>query len=180
MKDTFLKPHAVYRMKSSNDVVMYLAGTTPVKNWKLVAHGLEGNAAIVLSPDNALRAIDALTFSLPVDNLKGEEAAMEERAHEALKSERFKNILFVLNNATIDKEGDGYLVTAYGKLTVAGVTKDVVLDMKGKVSSDGSIAFAGAQPVKMSDYNVERPSLLFGIIRADDEMQLRYSLVFTR
>jgi hypothetical protein len=32
----------------------------------------------------------------------------------------------------------------------------------------------------MSDYNVKPPSLLFGLVRARDEMTLTYTLIFTK
>jgi hypothetical protein len=61
----------IYKMKSSNDVVMYLSGTTPVKDWKMVAHGLQGAAQFELSKRNQLIAINTLTLSRRFDRLFG-------------------------------------------------------------------------------------------------------------
>jgi hypothetical protein len=172
---------ARYKMQNSRDVVMYLAGTTPVRDWKMKAHGLQGEAQMVLAAENQLVGIDALTFSLPVRNLKGDQTAMDEDAYRALKADQYKEIVFLLKSAKVEPAGDQkYLIKALGTLTVAGVTKVVTLTMRGTVASDGSITFAGSETLRMSDYNVERPTLLFGVIRAGDEMTLTYKLIFSK
>jgi hypothetical protein len=170
---------ANFMLSSSKDVVMNLSGTMPLKNWTMTAHGLSGTAKMDLTSDHRLTGIQTLTFSLPVHNLKGEQEAMDDDAYKALKADQYHEIVFRLNSATIEqREGHNYNVSAHGNLTVAGVTRQVVLKMAGIVAKDGSISFAGSEVVRMSDYNVERPSLLFGMIKAGDEMTLAYNLVF--
>jgi len=172
---------ADYKLSSTKDVVMNLSGTTPVKNWSMSAHGLNGDARIAVTKDNRLAGIHSLNFSLPVLNLKGEQKAMDEDAYTALKAATYKDIVFNLTSATVEPQSEGfYTIEALGKLTVAGVTKTVTLKMRSQVAKDGSITFTGAESVKMSDYNVERPSHFFGIIKADDNMTLSYTLIFTK
>ncbi len=50
----------------------------------------------------------------------------------------------------------------------------------GTLPKMAAISFAGSEQVKMSDYNVERPSILFGVIKAGDLMTLTYNLIFIR
>jgi len=170
-----------YKMRNTNDVVMYLSGTTPVKNWQMRAHGLQGQGQFIISGDNKIVNIDALNFSLPVRNLKGEEPAMDRDAYRALKADQYKEITFTLKSATVlSVGGDSYRIKALGNLTVAGVTREVTLTMQSRVAEDGSVSFIGSELLRMSDYNVERPSILFGVIRADDEMRLTYTLIFSK
>jgi hypothetical protein len=42
------------------------------------------------------------------------------------------------------------------------------------------VTFTGSQHLKMSDYDVERPSLLFGAIKASNDMTLTYKLIFKK
>jgi polyisoprenoid-binding protein YceI len=172
---------ADYKLSPSKDVVMNLSGTTPVKNWSMTAHGLNGDARIAVTRSNHLAEIHSLNFSLPVLNLKGEQHAMDEDAYPALKADTYKDIVFKLTSATVEPQSEGfYTIEALGKLTVAGVTKTVTLKMRSQVAKDGSITFTGSENVKMSDYNVERPSHFFGIIKAGDDMTLSYTLIFTK
>jgi polyisoprenoid-binding protein YceI len=168
-------------MLDSKAATINLSGTTPIKNWTMQAHGLSGEAEMTFSSERRLIGIDSLSFRFPVRNLKGDEPAMDKSAYKALKSDRYKEITFVLLSATVEStKGGQQQIAARGNLRVAGVTRLVTLSMRSTVQSDDSISFTGSQSVKMSDYHVERPSVLFGTVRAGDEMVLHYSLIFTK
>lgn len=172
---------AMFRLSNSKDVVMNLSGTTPVKDWSMTANGLSGEAVMGISKSGALASVQTLVFKLPVHNLKGEVKAMDEDAYEALKADRHKEIVFKLIDATVESQTAGsFLVSAKGRLSVAGVTRVVTLKMTAVMGRDGSISFSGAQKLKMSDYDVERPSVLFGAIKAANEMTLTYKLIFNK
>lgn len=172
---------AVYRLSPSKDVTMQLLGTTPIRDWKMSAHGLSGEARMTMSAERELLEIRDLEFSLPVHNLRGDVRAMEEDAYEALKADRHREITFKLRSATVTpKTATHYIVAAKGALTVAGVTREVTLKMYSNIGTDGAVTFTGSQVVRMSDYNVERPTLLFGAIKAGDDMTLTYKLIFTK
>jgi hypothetical protein len=169
-----------YIMSGSDAVGVNLSGTTPINIWTMSARGISGTAQMAIA-HGKLCTIDALTFSLPVHNLKGSHSSMDNAAYDALKANQYKEIVFRLTTATVEAHGDhAYLVNALGELTVAGVIRIVTLNMHSELQPDGSIVFRGAQNLRMSDYNVERPSLLFGAIRARDEMTLTYTLIFTK
>ncbi len=171
---------ALYRLSRSKHTVMNLSGTTPVKDWTMTANGLSGEAKICVAR-GGLTSVESLVFKLPVHNLKGEVKAMDEDAYEALKAGQHKEIIFKLIDATVSSPtSTHYLVEARGTLTVAGVTRPVTLRMNATMQSDGSVAFTGSQTLKMSDYDVERPSLLFGTIKAGNEMTLTYKLIFIK
>jgi len=136
---------------------------------------------MTVASEHKLLGIDALTFRLPVRNLKGDQAAMDQDAYRALKADRYQEIIFTLNSSHIKSCGeDQYLVEAIGDLSIAGVTRPITMTMYGKVMPDGSVFFTGSQSLRMSDFNVERPSVLFGLIKADDEMRLTYTLIFSK
>ena len=172
---------SIYKLSPDKGVVMNLSGTTPVKDWTMSAHGIQGDARMIATRDNQLLDIKGLSFILPVTNLKGEGRGMDNDAYVALKVDRYKDIVFKLSSATVQPLADHlYAVAANGTLSVAGVTRNVTLRMHGHADRDGTITFSGSENVKMSDYNVERPSVLFGVIKADDNMTLTYNLIFTK
>jgi polyisoprenoid-binding protein YceI len=174
------RPESTYRLSTSKDVVMNLSGTTPVKNWTMTANGLSGEAKLDIT-NGALSAVEELVFVLPVHNLKGEVRAMDEDAYEALKADQHKEIVFKLSTAAIaPQQNNVSVVQAEGSLTVAGVTKQVTLKMFACVNRDRSVTFTGSKKLRMSDYDVERPSLLFGAIKASNDMMLTYKLIFTK
>lgn len=170
----------VYKLSGSRNVCIRITGTTPIHDWSMCAIGLSGEARMLVTEDDGLEEVRSLDFALPVCNLRGDVRAMDNDAHAALKCDRYKEITFKLIAAKVEPKGAGtYSVSAMGKLTIAGITRTVTLRMRSRMQPDGTITFAGEEQLRMSDYNVERPSLLFGAIKADDVMTLSYSLAFT-
>ena len=73
--------------------------------------------------------------------------------------------------------GESFSVDAAGKLTVAGVTKDVAFPVEGKLVSDGKMTFAGAYKLNMTEYDMEPPSAMFGQIVTGEEVEIKFELV---
>lgn len=77
-----------------------------------------------------------------------------------MESDKFPSAKFVAKLVeSVDVSKDGELdVTAKGKMTIHGVTKDV--EIKGKLSVKGGLVIIEAKfPVKIADYNIKVPSL---------------------
>ncbi len=120
---------STFKLSSGKEVMMNLSGTMPLHDWTMSAHGLSGEAKMAVTTDNRLTEIQALTFRLPVHNLKGEQTAMDNDAYKALKADQYQEIVFKLISASIEPGKDKhYNVLARGNLTVAGVTSEVVLE----------------------------------------------------
>ncbi len=169
----------VYELSKSGGVEMKLTGSTPFSHWTLTAHRLSAQSEMDVSSDRRIRSIEALSFTLPVHNLKGNNSGMEQDAYDALKAARYPNIVFRMASANIQSRGDHQFVQAIGTLSIAGVTKPIMLQMDVATSDDGSVTFHGSQEMKMSDYGVTRPTIL-GIFKAGDAMALDYQLTFVK
>ncbi len=170
---------APYRL--SGTPVMTLYGTSTLHSWTMTAHSFTANGQFTVSPDNRLTAINSLSVELPVHNLKGESGGLNSNAYDALKADKFKSITFALTSADISSEGGNkYKIAAHGNLTIAGVTKPVTLNANGVLNADQSLSVSGSVPLKMSDYNVKRPTFMFGAMSAGDALTLTYALVFVK
>jgi polyisoprenoid-binding protein YceI len=145
------------------------------------ARQLSGNAQFNLSEKNDLVSVSALTFVLPVHNLKGDKESMNDNAYEALKADDYKNITFVMTSSKIDsKGGNKYAIHANGNLTIAGVTRPIIMEVAAQVNADGTVSCSGTQALKMSEYKIDRPSFMFGAMKTGDDLKLSYSLLFTK
>ena len=72
---------------------------------------------------------------------------------------------------------NGYLLTAKGKLSISGVTKDVVITATGNLKADKSISYTGAFKLKMTDYNVEPPGIMQGAVKSDEIVTVKFELL---
>lgn len=176
-----------YSLRTTGAVSMRLSGTlnlfgtSTLHDWSMTARQLQGSAQFNLSDKGDLVSVTALNFILPVHNLKGEKESMNDNAYEALKADDFKNITFVMTSSKIDaKGGNKYAIHANGNLTIAGVTHAITMEVAAQVNGDGTVACTGTQALRMSDYNVERPSFMFGAMKTGNDLKLSYSLLFTK
>jgi polyisoprenoid-binding protein YceI len=166
--------------KASSKSVMTLNGTSTLHDWTMNARGFTTSALITLGGDNQITAINALNLTLPVTNLKGEKESMNENAWEALNYDDHKNIVFKLTSATVTPAAGKYNIAAIGNLTISGVTKAITMNVSAQVNADGSITCTGKLPIKLSTFNIERPSFMFGTMSVGDAMTLDYSLVLSK
>jgi polyisoprenoid-binding protein YceI len=177
---TLLHAQTAYQA-SSKSATMTLYGTSTLHDWTMTATVFTADAQFTLSPDNQLTALNALTVTLPVHNLKSEHDGMNDNAYDALKADQNKNITFQLKSATITASGGNkYQIAALGSLSIAGVSKAVTLNTSAVVNADGSISCAGTVPLKLSEFNIERPSFLLGTMKVGDALTLNYTLIFVK
>lgn len=86
----------------------------------------------------------------------------------AMDTSAFPEATFELTEPIADAVPSGSAttkVTATGKLTLHGVTKDVTADLQVGLNGDG-VDISGSIPVTFSDYDVQAPSL--GFVKVDD------------
>jgi polyisoprenoid-binding protein YceI len=178
---------ASYKIAPTGQIAMRLTGTlnlfgtSTLHDWTMSARSLQGNAQFEISGNSKLTGISALNFILPVKNLKGDKDGLNENAYDALKADKYSNIQFTMTSATISSNGGAsYTIYANGNLFIAGVTRYVTMQVRTQLNADGTVTCSGTQDLKMSDFNVERPSFMFGVMKTGDELKLNYNLVFVR
>ncbi len=98
---------------------------------------------------------------------------------EALRSEDFPSISFDYKETlsmTFDDTQDQYLLTIAGYLTVAGHKKEIEFPMEAIALEDGTLRASGQTELRMSDYNVEPPTALLGLVKVDDRLTVHFEL----
>jgi polyisoprenoid-binding protein YceI len=174
---------AIYKINDSKDIDMKLSGTSTLHKWAMDAKTFSGEAqfGFKVGSDDQLASIKSLSFSLEVQNLKSGETGLDKNAYKALKTGQYKDILYKLNSATVSLVSDNkYLVKTTGSLTIAGVTKDVAMDVYCVINKDASITCTGSKKLKMSDYQVKPPSFMLGAMKTGDAITLNFVLVYKK
>ncbi len=161
-----------YKVSKATVVV---AGTSTMHDWEMKAENFSCTALFDVQ-DQAIVNVKSLTLSLPVQSLKSGKNGMDKNAYAALKTDTHKQISFT---ATSSKTGGGKITTT-GNLTIAGVTKATDVESACTVNGDGSITCKTTKVFKMSEYNVEPPSFMFGSVKTGDEITLTFNLTFKK
>lgn len=151
-----------------------IEGTSNIHDWTMTSDKGQLKIQFQTDAENIFR----LTFSVPSSTIKSESKAMDKNAYKALKTEKFPSITFTSSVVSVKPNGSASLnVTAKGNLTISGVTKPVLLIAAARINTDRSITYTGSLKLKMTDFNVEPPSIMMGAIRTGNEIVIKYTAV---
>jgi len=98
--------------------------------------------------------------------------AMQAGEHPAIHYEIVKTDIV----APPDSSGGHYVIEAIGTLTIAGATRTVRLRLQGQRLKNGRMHAQGTLPIQMTDFNVEPPTAMLGLIRVRDEITVHFNI----
>ncbi|MEO7313741.1 MAG: YceI family protein [Ginsengibacter sp.] len=173
---------SIYKIKDSKDVAMKLSGTSTLKKWDMEAKTATGEAQFVFKTgsDNDLESVQSLSLSLKVKDLQSDNKKLNKHAYKALKADEFKNINYKLTSSTLSAEKGGYLLKAKGKLTIKGITNDIVMDVHIVVNKNSTVTGKGSYKLNMTDYKVDPPTFLVGAMKTGDTVTLDFTVVYKK
>jgi hypothetical protein len=64
-------------------------------------------------------------------------------------------------------------------LTIAGTERLVSLTVQGQQRANGAYQATGSLPLLMSDFGIDPPTAMLGLIKAHDEITVRFKLIAT-
>ncbi len=172
-----------YKIENTKESDMKLSGTSTLHDWMMRTSTFASQAKFEfeVGNDDQLTALKSLTFSLAVRNLKSDSRALDKNAYKALKADHHTDITYQLISATVaDSKEKSYLIKTQGNLQVAGVTKEVSIDVHCVVNKDASITCNGSNKLKMTDYQVKPPSFMLGAMKTGDALMLDFKLVYKK
>jgi polyisoprenoid-binding protein YceI len=177
---TTLKAQSVYKLADAKDNNMKLSGTSTLHNWTMNAQTFNSEAQFVIK-DHQISSLKALTFSMAVADLKSGESGLDKNAYKALKSNDYKTITYKLTSATVlPAKGSKFEIKTEGSLTIAGVTKAVIVYVYGTINDDETITCTGSEKLNMTDYQVKPPKFMLGAMKTGDAITLNFTLVYKK
>ncbi|UFH54849.1 YceI family protein [Spirosoma sp. KNUC1025] len=144
------------------------AAKHPLHSWEGVSHDV--NCAMLYNDESKLP--ESIAVSIKVASFDSDNNNRDSHAVEAMEGIKYPNVTFLSSDI---QAGDNGSLTAKGTLTFHGVAKPVTLHATRK-ESGGKMTLTGEFPVNMTDYKIERPSLMG--MKTEDGMTLRFNVVF--
>jgi len=116
------------------------------------------------------------TKALDCDNNK-----MNSDLCDALKADDYPNIIIQVHDAqiirgTLDDEVAGADLRMQASMIITDISKKVTLDVQAKKVGPGRYRFVCAKKLKMTDFNIDPPTALFGLIRVRDEITVNIDI----
>jgi len=124
----------------------------------------------------AAGALKSLRLTVPVAALKSGEGGLDKNMQKALKQDTAPVIRFTLLDYKAEEVKDGsLLVKAHGRLSIAGVDKETVVEATCRFGP-GGVEVSGAKDLLMSDFGIKPPVMMLGTIKTADKIVVRFAL----
>lgn len=163
---------------------MSIEGGSTIGSWDAVVEVVEGEFMVdiesLTSGENLSNVFELSGFSVPVGNIDSDSRRMNKNISKYLKEDDYPAITFTLNRAEVtDTSNAGYEVFVNGNISAAGEDHEVSFTSSVTMDENGNLTINGEQQLLFSHFNIDRPSAVFGTIKADEEIQILYNLVLT-
>lgn len=151
-----------------------VVGTSSLHDWESEVEDVKGSADFIIE-NGKITAIPMMNITIKAESIESGKSKMNSLTYEALKSEKFPNILFKLNEV---KEIKGNKVIVAGDLAIAGVKRSI--SVQGIVESEGNaFTITGAKKIDMTEYSIEPPTAMFGTIKVGKDVNILFTLKLT-
>lgn len=172
---------------------LWIEGSSNVRRWRCDAESFEAvldrDSSQFSSADSVpappLRVIE---IRLPVHALRCGDRVMDARLYRTMTEARGdasgeedagdifgRFAVAVDGGASVGR--DSLSLLAEGRLNVAGVERAVLMSVTAIRLAAGYVHAMGAVPLRMSDFGVRPPTAFFGLLRAEDNLVVRFDLV---
>lgn len=150
-----------------------IKGTSNLHNWEVNSNLGSINADMKINSGH-VSAIKSLEVKVSVKTLKSSKGSvMDKKMYQALKADEFPYITFNLLSVTkILKTVWMDEIIATGYLEIAGIKKLIQLTVYAKTNAGQGTNFNLSKKIKMSDYGIEPPTALFGLLRTGNEIDI--------
>lgn len=175
---------APYTLESSSSTMSVEGGST-LHDWTCPIESVDGNFQMETADADAqpLDAIKRAQIQVPVDAIVCEKETMNEKLREALQMNKYPQVYFTLKSAQLSPLPDSgkswVSVDAAGELVLAGQRRMIELPVKGQRLDSGDFRFVGSHTIRLSDYDIERPSAMFGTIKTSKEVTVNFDVTAT-
>jgi polyisoprenoid-binding protein YceI len=166
-------PSEQFGLRDSKFIV---TGTSNLQAWEMASETASGKAEMDIAEGRIVK-IHSINISIPAESLSSGKPAMDKKANEALKTDKFKYINYKLSRIeSIKNQNGSSLVNAIGTLTIAGITRPIKVKAKGEVRGE-EISFEGNHTLLMSDFNIDPPVAMMGALKTGDQLEVKFKVV---
>ena len=147
-----------------------VSGTSTVRGWTC---SVRGTAQVRSGSSTAApgfgTGVQSATLTVPVGDFECPDETMTEHLLEAMKPAEFAAITFRLESYEASSDG----AEASGTLTIQDVTKPVSFPISLTPSGAG-VEIAGELGLDMTEYGVEPPVVLLGLLRVRPQIRIEF------
>jgi len=126
-----------------------------------------------LTIDNETVLVSGDTLKLQIDNFDCGRKGINKDFRKTLQSDEYPDIDISLLSF---KTSSDLLEEVNIQISLAGTDKKYKLEFTSTYQEDGTIKIEGEQKLAMTDFNIDPPKALFGLIKVRDELVIKFTL----
>ena len=160
---------------------LWIDGTSTIRSFTCKAG--EVNAVVEAKGANAIaglltgeKEVTTVQVTVPAEKMDCGNGKMNDHMRNALKVTENPTITFSLTNYDVTKNADGISGTINGTLDLGGVKKPISLQATG-ANEGGMLHVNGVYELKMTDYGLKPPTLMFGRIKVGETVKVGFDLL---
>ena len=160
-----------------SDSRLWLEGTSNVRDWRCEATSLDASVDV---DDNATHGpvtrLRQVQVRVPTHALTCGRSQMDHIMYKALHVDDEPDCRQILGRFdVVSRSADGSLVMQ-GTLRIAGRERMVRVPVEVQQQRDGTLRAQGALPILMTDFGITPPTALFGVVRTQDRLVVKFDL----
>ncbi len=167
---------------------LYLEGSSNVNRFTCASVQTFAPATVEMTPlgDGCSVSFSKAVMDLRVTHMDCGNKGINRDMQKALKADQYPHIRLQLERAVVSNTGaviDSHRwtpVTASTLVTIAGVTKPVKIRLEAKALTANRYQFTGSRELRMSDFGVDPPSALLGLVQVDDPITIHFDLIIEK
>ena len=159
---------------------LWIEGTSTMRSFSCKA--TEVDATVEGAPDAVAqvtageKGVSSVRVRVEAAKLECGNGTMNEHMRKAIKLSEHKSIEFQLSDYAVTRNADGVAGTLNGTLSLGGVSKTIALPATGR-NEGGALRVTGSYPLKMTEYGLKPPTLMFGRIKVGETVTVKYDLL---
>ncbi len=155
--------------------ILSIGGTSNLHDWEMNMKKFKCDADITVG--NPSVTISSVSFIGESSSILSDNSIMDNKAHDALKTDKYPVIRFSLTSADkIPIQGGAFSGTASGELTLAGSTKKISIPYSGKVTGKDRIIITGTKKINMTEFGIKPPTAMLGALKTGDEVTINFTV----
>src|SRR3989339_222207 len=139
-----------------------ISGTSTLHDWKIKVLNFKGDLDVELGANNQIETFKSVNLSFFSTSFSSGKKSMDNKIKDAVKAEKYPMIGFTMDKIKdIKSLPNKQMIIVSGKITIAGVSKNIEITAWGTVNAAGEIVIIAKKDIEMTDFGIEPPEVFF-------------------
>ena len=162
---------------------LWIEGGSNVRSWSCDATRIDASVTgDTIAPAATAKAVSTAArrarLVIPVAQIDCRNGTMNEHLRKALKADAKSTIEYrIASWELVPASADSGAVTTKGTLAMAGAEKPIDVELTATRGTQGTWRLDGSKTLRMTEWGIKPPTLMFGTMRVKDPVTIRFHLV---